>query len=69
MAEVAELVISTYQTKHSKLYDNVLPGDTVLADRGFNIKESVAMLYSKIVIATFTKKKRKKKKKNGSNCS
>ncbi len=45
-------------TEHSNLYDNLLPGDTILADRGFDIKESVALLFSKVVIPAFTKNKK-----------
>ena len=47
-----------YITEHSALYDYLLPGDTVLADRGFDIKDSVALLHSKIVIPAFTKNKK-----------
>ena len=43
-----------YITEHYTLYSNLLPGDTILADRGFDIKESVALLHSNIMIPAFT---------------
>ena len=39
------------------------PGDTVLADRGFNIQELLLPNQVKLVIPPFLKKKKKKKKK------
>ena len=40
------------------LLDNLLPGDIVMADRGFDIEESVALYCAKVKIPSFTKGKR-----------
>jgi hypothetical protein len=45
-------------TLHSKFLDNLLPGDIVLADRGFDIGESVAMYQAELRIPAFTKGKK-----------
>lgn len=50
-------VSDKYLTDHCKFLDNLLPGDVVLADRGFNIGESVAMRMAKLHIPAFTKGK------------
>ena len=39
--------------------DNLLPGDLAMADRGFDIEESVALYCTKVKIPSFTKGKRK----------
>jgi hypothetical protein len=44
-----------YITEHSNLLDNLIPGDTVLADRGFDIKDSVGSMLSKLELPAFTK--------------
>ena len=46
-----------YLTEHSTLLDNLVPGDTVLADRGFDIKDSVGLMLSQLEILAFTKNK------------
>ena len=44
-----------YITEHSNLLDNLIPGDTVLADRGFDIKDSVGSMLSRLELPAFTK--------------
>ena len=39
------------------ILNNSLPGDIVLADRGFDITESVGVMQAKLHIPTFTKGK------------
>ena len=41
-------------TEHCSLLDNIVPGDTSLADRGFGISDSVGFLCSKLELAAFT---------------
>ena len=40
--------------EHSGYLRNLLPGDVVLADRGFNVADSVAMLGATLDIPAFT---------------
>ena len=47
-----------YITKHSTLLENLVPGDTLLADRGFNISDSVRLYCSRLKIPAFTKVKK-----------
>ena len=42
-------------TEHCSLRDNVVPGDTILADRGFDISDSVGFRCSKLELPAFTK--------------
>ena len=44
-------------TEHSGLLDNLLPGDLVLADRGFDIPDSVGLYCASLKIPAFTKGK------------
>ena len=44
-------------TEHSGILRKLSPGDIVLADRGFDIAESVAMMQAQIHIPAFTKGK------------
>lgn len=44
-------------TEHSGILKKLLPGDIVLADRGFDIAESVAMMQAQLHIPAFTKGK------------
>ena len=44
-------------TEQSKILENLLPGDVVLADRGFNIEESVGLYCASLKIPAFTKGK------------
>ena len=46
-----------YLTEHCSLLNNLIPGDTILADRGFDISNSVGYYCSKIEIPAFTKGK------------
>lgn len=43
--------------ENSDFLKNILPGDIVLADRGFLVKESLAVLQAKLLIPAFTKGK------------
>ena len=43
-----------YLTKNSKFLNNLLPGDFVLADRGFDIAESVGFYWAELKIPAFT---------------
>lgn len=42
-------------TEQSGFLNKLLPGDIVLADRGFNIRESVGMMCAEVKIPTFTR--------------
>ena len=42
-------------TEHCSLFDNVVPGDTILVDCGFDISDSVAFRCSKLELPAFTK--------------
>ncbi len=44
-------------TEHSSILSNLVPGDTVLADRGFDISDSVGSYCSTLKIPAFTKGK------------
>ena len=39
------------------MLENLLPGDMILADRGFTIEQSVSMYCAKVVLPPFTKGK------------
>ena len=47
-----------YLTENSKFLNNLLPGDVVLADRGFDIAESVGFYCAEVKISAFTKGKK-----------
>ena len=49
---------SNYLTENSGLLDNLLPSDTVLVDRGFDIAESVGLYCAGVTIPAFTKGKK-----------
>ena len=44
-------------TEHFGILDKLLPGDVVLADMGFDIKESFGMMQARFLIPAFTKGK------------
>ena len=46
-----------YITEHCGILQKLLPGDIVLADRGFDIAESVGMMQAQLHIPAFTKGK------------
>ena len=50
-------VSDKYLTDHSGILKKLLPGDVVLADRGFDIAESVGMMQAKLHIPAFTRGK------------
>ena len=47
-----------YITEHSTILRHILPGDVILADRGFNIEESAAFYCAEVKVPTFTKGKK-----------
>ena len=47
--------LDKYLTEHSKILDNLVPGDLVMADRGFTIHDSVVMQRAELAIPAFTK--------------
>ena len=47
-------VSDVYLTEHSGLLEHLLPGDVVLADRGFTIEESMSILCAKVKHPPFT---------------
>ena len=46
-----------YLTEHCGILNNLLPGDIVLADRGFDIADSVSAFRAQLHIPAFTKGK------------
>ena len=51
-------VSDKYLTEHSTLFNFLEPGDTILADRGFDIKESTALYCARVEFPAFTKGKK-----------
>lgn len=51
-------VSDKHLTENSNLLSNLISGDTVLADRGFDIKESAAMYCARVTLPSFTKGKK-----------
>lgn len=50
-------VSDKHLTENSNLLTHLIPGDTILADRGFDIKDSVGLYCATISIPAFTKGK------------
>ena len=50
-------VSDKYLTDHCRILKRLLPGDIVLADKGFDISKSVDMMQAKLHIPAFTKGK------------
>ena len=50
-------VSDKYLTEHCGILDNLLPGDLILADRGFDIGDSVGMKQARLHLPAFTKGK------------
>ena len=50
-------VSDKYLTEHCGILNTLLPGDIVLADRGFDISDSVGMFQAHLQIPAFTKGK------------
>ena len=51
-------VSDVHLTENCRLLGNMLPGDLILADRGFTIQESAGMYCAQVKIPPFTKGKR-----------
>ena len=51
-------VSDKHLTENSTLFNFLEPGDTILADRGFDIKESTAIYCARVVMPAFTKGKK-----------
>ena len=47
--------LDKYITEHSGYLNNLLPGDIVLADRGFDVTDSVAIMGASLDLPAFTK--------------
>ena len=51
-------VSDVYLTEHCDLLDKLLPGDLILADRGFNIHESAGLYCAEVKLPPFTRGKK-----------
>ena len=51
-------VSDKHLTENSKLLDYLIPGDTILADRGFDIQDSVSLYCAWITMPAFTRGKK-----------
>ena len=45
-------------TEQCGILENVLPGDMVLADRGFDISDSVGLYFAQLKLPSFTRGKK-----------
>ena len=50
-------------TENCGIFENLQPGDTILADKGFNIHDSTGMYCAKVKLPPFTKGKKQLSKK------
>lgn len=50
-------VSDKYITEHSGFLNNIVPGDLILADRGFDIRDSVGTLCAQVNIPAFTNRR------------
>ena len=51
-------VSDKHLTENSKLLNHFIPGDTILADRGFDIQDSVSLYCARITMPPFTRGKK-----------
>ena len=51
-------VSDKHLTENSNLLSHLTPGDTILADRGFDIKESIGLYCATVAIPNFTRGKK-----------
>ena len=51
-------VSDCYLTENSGILDKLLPGDVILADRGFNVHEAAGIYCAKVKLPPFTKGKK-----------
>ena len=54
-------VSDVYLMEHCDLLENMLPGDLILADRGFNIHESAGLYCAEVKLPPFTRGKKQLK--------
>ena len=47
-----------YLTQNCGILENLLPGDLVLADRGFNVQDSASLFCAEVKLPPFTKGKK-----------
>jgi hypothetical protein len=50
-------VSDKYLTENCGFIDKLLPGDVVLADRGFNVAEAIGMVQAQLHLPAFTRGK------------
>jgi len=51
-------VSDKYITEHCGILDKILPGDVILADRGFDISGSVGLYGAEVIVPAFTRGKK-----------
>ena len=57
-----------YITEDCGIFENLLPGNYVLADRGFDIRDSVGFYFAEVLLPSFTKGKRQLSAKDVEKC-
>ena len=50
-------VSDKYITENGGIFNNIYPGDLVLADRGFDIEASIGSMMAEVKLPTFTRGK------------